>query len=507
MRPLAHLFVVVHLAAVPTFAAADVWVDPVAGSDSAAGTSVAAALRTLTEASTRVAAGDTIHVLPGDLGVFTGEVFPIQIPESVRVESTRGALETVVDVRGVALSSLAAIEFERGSAFLGMSVLLADSGVALGGTPFYQDPVLIKNCVVDGGSHAFRIREGGFTVEDCVLRDQRNDTVDICPDGGITFSLTRCEVAGRINGIGVLTGVYTTLSIDIDRCVFRGHSNAGIYLSTPALGGPEFQVTGCLFEGNRVGIESKAIVVPSYATWTFEHCSFVDNQHYGIWSDTTNSLGAGAESCIVSGSGIRDLQILDLHRFRVNRCLLQQEFNGSGGNNLVGDPGFVDAASGDYSLRADSPCVDAGAVTSSLPAVDLLGRRRVVDGNLDFISAPDIGALELSPLVGPFSISLGSSAVYGVSGQAGGFSTIVVAPNGIAAPGVSTQYGTLFLSSSGAFRLTPVMTTGGGPTLVDIAPFMSANWAGTTIGLQALTRSFLAPAGGAFTNPLPVLVQ
>ena len=507
MRTLIYSLMVAIVGPVTLTRAADVWVDPVAGDDTAAGTSASVALRTLTEASTRAAAGDTVYVLPGDLGLPTGEAFPLRIPESVRVESTGGALATVVDARDLLVGNTPLIEFERGSAFVGMTVLLSDSGVALGGTPFYEDPVLIKNCVVDGGAGVLRLHEGGFAMEDCAFRDQRGDAVYFSPQAGAVLSLTRCELAGRANGLSILTPVFSSSFFKVDRCVFRGHSGAGVKLVTPSLSGPEFEVTGCLFEGNRVGIESNALIVPSYATWTIEHCTFVENDHYGILMNTNHSLGRGVDSCIFSGNGLRGLRILSLPLFSVTRSLLQESFNGSGAGNLLADAGFVDAGSGDYSLRADSPCVDAGSFTASLPDVDLLGRRRVVDGNLDFTVAPDMGALELSPLVGPFSVNPGSPAIYGVSGQAGGFSTIVVAPNGIVLPGVSTQYGTLFVNGSGAFRLTPVTTTGGGPTLVDIAPFVSPSWSGTTIGLQALTRSSAAPAGGAFTNPIPVLVQ
>lgn len=68
------------------------------------------------------------------------------------------------------------------------------------------------------------------------------------------------------------------------------------------------------------------------------------------------------------------------------------------GSNLVGgDPRFVNAAAGDYRLRADSPAVDAGLLSppGGLGATDLTGGPRVVG------AAPDMGAYELDEAVTP----------------------------------------------------------------------------------------------------------
>jgi hypothetical protein len=63
-------------------------------------------------------------------------------------------------------------------------------------------------------------------------------------------------------------------------------------------------------------------------------------------------------------------------------------------NNLLTDPGFVNAAAGDFRLRFDSPAIGAG---ESLPevAVDIEGTRRPQG------SAYDIGAYEFGPVTVP----------------------------------------------------------------------------------------------------------
>jgi hypothetical protein len=64
------------------------------------------------------------------------------------------------------------------------------------------------------------------------------------------------------------------------------------------------------------------------------------------------------------------------------------------------DPRFV--SDGDFHLLADSPLIDAGD-PAGLPAADLDGGPRVLDGDGDGVAAPDIGAFEHPAPVAPSS--------------------------------------------------------------------------------------------------------
>ncbi|HMT04273.1 MAG TPA: choice-of-anchor Q domain-containing protein [Solirubrobacterales bacterium] len=80
------------------------------------------------------------------------------------------------------------------------------------------------------------------------------------------------------------------------------------------------------------------------------------------------------------------------------------ELTGAGGGdvtadtatgNIAGAPGFAGIT--DYKLAAESSAVDAGDPAATLPAFDLAGAARPVDGNRDGTTVRDMGAFEFVP--------------------------------------------------------------------------------------------------------------
>ncbi|MGH7303685.1 MAG: right-handed parallel beta-helix repeat-containing protein [Candidatus Rokuibacteriota bacterium] len=79
-------------------------------------------------------------------------------------------------------------------------------------------------------------------------------------------------------------------------------------------------------------------------------------------------------------------------------CVDQTGVNG----NVSVDPAFVAPGAGDYRLQIGSPVIDAGnSAAADVPATDLDGNPRVVDGNGDTVAVVDLGAYER--LSGPVS--------------------------------------------------------------------------------------------------------
>jgi len=67
----------------------------------------------------------------------------------------------------------------------------------------------------------------------------------------------------------------------------------------------------------------------------------------------------------------------------------------TGLDNISVDPQFVDAANGNFRLRAISLLIDAGNETApGVPATDFDGNARVIDGDRDGLALVDIGAFE-----------------------------------------------------------------------------------------------------------------
>ncbi len=119
------------------------------------------------------------------------------------------------------------------------------------------------------------------------------------------------------------------------------------------------------------------------------NCTFVNNHcSYG-----GGMYGGTAVNCIIWGNGVSDCHIARISY----SCLSSPSYvsfvsndSANEGNIIAGDPGFVNPWAGDFRLRSDSPCVDAGTVVDA-PLDDMQGRTRPQGMGVD------MGAHEHSP--------------------------------------------------------------------------------------------------------------
>ncbi|MBL4810023.1 MAG: right-handed parallel beta-helix repeat-containing protein [Phycisphaerales bacterium] len=74
-------------------------------------------------------------------------------------------------------------------------------------------------------------------------------------------------------------------------------------------------------------------------------------------------------------------------------------------NIITGNPMFVDAPAGDFSLAKGSPAIDAG-INLNAPEIDITGLLRPTDGNNDGVAQVDIGVSELINFGAPTKIKV-----------------------------------------------------------------------------------------------------
>lgn len=198
-----------------------------------------------------------------------------------------------------------------------------------------------------------------------------------------TIAENRSDGAAAVSSHGVLTA---------SQCTFFGNEGQ---LGALCIGGyGANRVANSLFFKNPSGgitMKNQAVFEgTAYQTdMRIINTTIVDNGKYGLFTETYD---AQFINCIVhnNSQGAHDYG----QNTKVINSLMQGRLGatGDGSNSRYTDPMFVDAANGDYHLRACSPAIDAGGDTYSATfASDLDGSaRKFGSGNTD------IGAYEFS---------------------------------------------------------------------------------------------------------------
>jgi hypothetical protein len=493
------------LLAAPAFAG-DWYVDAVNGSNSNSGSSPSNAWRTITWAVAHAPAvqGEIIHVT-GTFNAASGEQFPIVVRSGQRIV---GPSPTEYAVVSGTLQTPSLIEFRSsgptdvfspGSGLENLNPTFAQRGVVITSTDGVMSPtlrnlyftnitdigVLVESSSPTRASPTFERLGVGSWGRGVVCNSTASQTqlarFSDCRFGGGTVGLT----------------VQGTFDVSIERSLFFNDGTHGLALRAPAAG--LFQTVTvrdtALLENHRNGIEC-AGSASGTTNLILQRCTLAGNQaaslrigglqntHVSIF----DSILAGQAGDIALDPGV-NAQVL------ASNSLIRDGFSNGINGCFNADPLFRNPH--DYRLTFGSPCIDRSNTAPTAGAV--------IDGDLDLVPAPDLGALEFQHIDAFCSISWNHTDVdIEVSGPVGATAVLKWSRQPLAANPVSTPFGQLYLPVPNA-TLSTFQTYGWPVTLHRQLP-TSPELFGQVFSFQALIDSTASPSGKAYTSPFELTI-
>ena len=123
------------------------------------------------------------------------------------------------------------------------------------------------------------------------------------------------------------------------------------------------------------------------------NCTVVGNDSDSYWDGGCLDYYSSAVNCIIWGNTWQVTNTVNYLGMALTNCCTYPLLPGDG--NICADPRFAYVAGGDYRLRWDSPCRDAGSTNLNLPSDDLEGAPRVQNRYVD------MGCYEMNPVATP----------------------------------------------------------------------------------------------------------
>jgi len=267
------------------------------------------------------------------------------------------------------------------------------------------DCVFLENAATQGGAQA-NTNASSPTFTRCSF--MQNAAAD---SGGALFNfeasvplITECVFSGNTaESFGGAIQNHTDANAEVTRCTFIANA-AGLggavanYAAAPV-------ITNCVLSRNTA--TSGAAVYNQQGTAVIANSTLANNEGDGTTAVVLNyDEGlATIANCILWNPAITELPLTIRETFDVSYSDVRGKFSGTG--NIDADPLFVYPNEDDYTLTADSPCIDTGRDTSGAEfggvTEGIAGNSRGIDGDAQGTgetgdgSDYDMGAYEYAP--------------------------------------------------------------------------------------------------------------
>ena len=306
--------------AMAVFGTYDWYVDAAMGDDANDGRTLSSAKRTLQTAIDTAVDDETVFVEAGTYAPITTD------NRRIRIESLNGAETTIIDGGGT--NRCATLwPIHEGDEALSMRTNTALIGFTLQ-----------NGRVIDDQSRPYGGGVAGGTVEACVISNCVSEGEGACGGGAAYSALVNCLVVSNVARASVWSAV-----------------GGGVYWGT---------MHGCTVVGNRAVTASQdmsyaAVGGGAYSTDAYNSIIW-GNVVEGVRTVGANSAYSRLYACCTDG--------MATYRYA---------------GTITNDPQFVDAAAGDFRLKAGSPCLDAGNDAYARGEMDLNWADRIQGERID----------------------------------------------------------------------------------------------------------------------------